>query len=83
MSKESLIITPIPSLIATLLNKEREKGSPLTIDEVENIRDNIDCKALSSSQRSAVDERRGYDDIDPEKVWEEWQEVRKDFFEDK
>jgi hypothetical protein len=31
---EDLIIYPVPSLIAILLNRERAKGSPLTKEEV-------------------------------------------------
>ena len=74
--EEDLIITHVPSLVATLLNKEREKGAPLTQEEVEGIRDNAPCVAMTPEQRKAVDERRQYDDIDPEFAWEEWQTAR-------
>lgn len=71
-----LIITHIPSLVATLLNKERAKGAPLTREEVETIRDEAPAQVLPPEQRAAVDERRQYDDIDPENAWEEWQLAR-------
>jgi hypothetical protein len=76
---DQIIITPVPSLVATLLNRERAKGSPLTQSEVETIRDQIECIAMTPEQRAAVDERRGYMDIDPEQAWEEWQVARLDF----
>ena len=76
--EDRLIITPIPSLVATLLDKEREKGSALTREEVETIRDEAPARALTYEQRAAVDERRGYDDIDPDRVWEDWTIVRID-----
>ena len=74
--EDRLIITHIPSLVATLLNKERAKGSPLTQEEVETIRDDAPAKVLTPEQRAAVDEGRGYDDIDPELAWEDWQVAR-------
>ena len=73
---DRLIITHIPSLVATLLNKERAKGTPLTRQEVETVRDEAPAKVLTPEQRAAVDEGRGYDDIDPERAWEDWQIAR-------
>ena len=73
---DNLIITHIPSLVATLLNKERAKGQPLTRDEVESIRDEAPAQVLTSEQHLAVDEGREYDDIDPENAWEDWQVAR-------
>lgn len=74
--EDDVIITHIPSLVATLLNRERAKGSPLTREEVESIRDSAPCVALTPTQRAAVDARRQYDDIDPELAWEDWQTAR-------
>ena len=73
---DDLIITHIPSLVATLLNKERAKGEPLTREEVETIRDEAPAQVLTPEQRSAVDARREYDDIDPQNAWEDWQIAR-------
>lgn len=42
---DGLIIYPVPSLVATLLNRERTKGSPLTEEEVIQIRDT--CPAIA------------------------------------
>jgi len=74
--EDRLIITHIPSLVATLLNKERAKGAPLTEEEVESIKDEAPARVLTPEQRAAVDKGRGYDDIDPERAWEDWQNAR-------
>ena len=76
--KDDLIITPVPALVAMLLAKEREKGTALTREEVEAITDKAECIAMPRHARKKVDESRGYEDIDPEKAWEQWQIVRKD-----
>ncbi|RWF00442.1 hypothetical protein [Mesorhizobium sp.] len=77
-----LIIYPIPSLVATLLNRETAKGSPLTEDEVIQIRDSCPAIALTQEDARRVDESRGYLDIDRENCWEEWQRVRLELAED-
>jgi len=79
MSDDNVLIIPVPSLVATLLNREREKGAPLTQVEVIEIRDNCPCTAMTSEQLKRVEDRRGYLDIDPELAWEHWQEARLDF----
>jgi len=76
--EDDLIITPVPALVAVLLSKEREKGSPLTREEVEDITDKAVCIAMPRHARKKVEESRGYEDIDPEHAWEQWQQVRKD-----
>ncbi len=76
--KDDLLLTPVPALVAVLLAKEKEKGTPLTKDEVEKIRDQAECIAMPRDVREKVDESRGYQDINPENAWEEWLEVRKE-----
>jgi hypothetical protein len=76
--EDDLIITPVPALVAVLLAKEKEKGAPLTKEEVEEITDKAACIAMPRHAREKVDEARGYDDIDPEQAWEQWQHVRQD-----
>ena len=78
MAKSKLIIFCVPSLVATLLNRERAKGSPLTQEEVLEIRDNAPAIATPEDVVEKVVEERGYKDIDPENVWEEWQKARLD-----
>jgi hypothetical protein len=72
---EKLKLVPIPSLAAILVAAERKKGAPLTKAEVEAIRDKSTVLA-SPVGSPAVDDRRGYEDIDPSKCWEQWQLLR-------
>lgn len=71
-SGEPLVPVPIPALGVLLLNLEKNKGSPLSEQEVLAARDKAACIMLPQSQKRAVDEKRGYEDIDPENVWPEW-----------
>jgi len=77
--QEELVPVPIPALIAILLNQEQEKGTPLTEQEVIEIRDNAVCIMMPISSIKAMEESRGYADLNPEYVWEEWQEARKEY----
>ncbi|AYD01064.1 hypothetical protein [Neorhizobium sp. NCHU2750] len=79
--KEYLVLYPVPSLLAILLNRERAKGSPLTEAEVSEIRDNCETIAVPIDVAREMDEQRGYLDIDPENCWHEWQRTRKDLME--
>ncbi|WP_073975638.1 hypothetical protein [Erythrobacter donghaensis] len=69
----------VPALVAVLLNREREKGAPLTEAEVIAIRDSSEAIAMTREQHLEVIAARGYLDIDPEHAWEAWQDARKDF----
>ena len=77
-SVEQLVPTPIPALVEVLALKEREKGAPLTEEEVIGIRDNAVCMMLPISAAHNMVEARGYSDLDPEFIWEQWQDVRQD-----
>ncbi len=76
-----LIITHVPALVAVLLAKEKEKGEPLTRAEVEAIRDGAACIAMTRDVREELDDSRGYQDIDPEHAWGQWQEIRAELHE--
>ncbi len=67
----------MPSLVALLGSRESEKGSPLTEEEVIEIRDSAHVVMSPVDIYKKVSESRGYDDIDPEFAWEEWKRVRK------
>lgn len=75
---DDLIITPVPALVAVLLAMEREKGVALTREEVEEITHRAECIAMPRHARKKVVEARGYEDIDPEEAWEQWQKVRQE-----
>ena len=78
MTDDNLLIVPVPALVAVLISKEREKGAPLTEEEVLAIRDGAACIVMTHEQYAAVAAERGYDDLDPENVWDEWQVTRRD-----
>ena len=66
----------MPSLVSVLLHHEREKASPLTEDEVIAIRNKSVAVMLRQSAALEISQKRGYDDLDPENCWLEWQRVR-------
>jgi hypothetical protein len=71
-----LIPVFIPALVVLLHHAEGKKGSPLTEQEVLSIRDGGACVMLTVEHAIDLDEKRGYNDIDPERVWEQWREAR-------
>ena len=81
MPDEPLVPVFIPALVALLRFAEDKKGSPLSEEEVLEIRDDGTCVAMSVADAAAMAEARGYDDLDPEYCWEQWQQVRT-FFQD-
>lgn len=78
---EKLFITFIPSLVSVLWAHEKEKGSPLTEQEVLDIRNKATAVALPPESAVAVEESRGYHDIDADNCWEEWQRARVELIE--
>ncbi len=76
MDEKELLIVPVPALVAVLLNAEHEKGAPLIETEVLAIRDNAACIAMPHYAHAKVAAEPGYDDVDPEFVWEDWQQAR-------
>ncbi|OCF84418.1 hypothetical protein AW168_01900 [Nocardia brasiliensis] len=54
------------------LSSEEDKGSDLTEAELLDARDNAPAMMLPLSMRHVMDESRGYRDIDPENLWQEW-----------
>ena len=78
MSEHKLVLTFVPPLITVLLFREKSKGSPLTEQEVLEIRDQAIVIALPKEAALQLAERRGYQDIDPDHCWEQWQRARID-----
>ena len=72
MSEDELVPVFIPNLGVLLLNLERQKGSPLTRDEVISIRDEAIVIMVRRSVAEHMADERGYDDLDPENCWEEF-----------
>lgn len=76
MDEDPLIPVFMPALVVLLTNLEGQKRSPLTEDEVLDIRDRGACVMLPRSTAAKLAATRGYDDIDPESAWQAWQVFR-------
>jgi len=76
MSEEALVPVFIPPLVTILAQQERQKGSPLTEDEVLAIRGKSVVMMMRQSHAEQMAQKRGYRDVDPERCWEQWQQVR-------
>ena len=76
MADPQLIPVFMPALVVLLHHLERKKGSPLTQQEVLEVRDKGICMMMRVEHAIALDEKRGYNDIDPKFAWEQWQEAR-------
>ena len=68
----------VPSLVSLLKAREKAKGEPLTEAEVLEIRDRAIRMSLPLSEAARLAKSRGYDDLDPEECWEEWQRARQE-----
>lgn len=73
---DKLVIQCVPALITILLSVEQKAGFPLSKVQVETIRDQANVMAVSAEAAKAVDERRGYSDLNLASAWEEWQSAR-------
>ncbi len=73
---ERLVIAFMPSLGAWLQRAEKQKGSDLSATEVARIRDGAPAIALHAEQLIALREDRGYEDVDPLRVYESWCEFK-------
>lgn len=73
---DDLVLVFIPALVALLTAAETERERPLTEAELIAIRDEAVTIALARAEAQSMAAARGYDDIDPEHAWEQWQSVR-------
>ena len=64
-----------PPLLA-LLTSEKDKGKKLTQRQVEKIRDDGVCIAMTPEDARKLERARGFADLDPELVWEQWKAFR-------
>lgn len=67
-----MTIVFIPALVAVLTAKETEVERELVKEEVESIRDSATAIRVPIEVARDMVKERGYLDIDPENVWEEW-----------
>jgi hypothetical protein len=70
---EGMSLVFVPSLAALLTHAEELKGAELTRDEVLRIRDNFDNVIVAPSRAvRAMEEQRGYADLDMNDPWNDW-----------
>jgi len=72
------VIAFMPALGAWLQRAEKQTGANLSATEVARIRDGAPAIALRPEQVEALREDRGYDDVDPSRVYESWCEFKSD-----
>jgi hypothetical protein len=68
----------MPALGALLQRAEKQRGTELSATEVVRIRDAAPSIALLLEQAQAMREERGYDDVEPSRVYESWREFKRD-----
>lgn len=71
-----LAVVFMPSLSSLLLASESKAGRRLTRTEVEGITASATCVTMQHHDAQELERSRGYADLDPRKVGEEWQIVR-------
>lgn len=71
-----MAIIYIPSLVGLLVKAEQKKGTLLTKQEVEQIRDSATCISIPDRIAQGMDPTQTYCDIDPATCWEEWASYR-------
>lgn len=73
---DPLCLVFMPALVAILLRAEKDSELALTKEQVLDIRDNATCIKMKLSRAIEMEEKRGYPDLAPEEVWEEWKKAR-------
>lgn len=75
-ASEPMVIVPEPSLLNILVDMEKRKGAPLTIEEVFDARDNCEATVMPRYFKLYKDSERGYIDIDVDNPWDSWTRYR-------
>lgn len=75
---QPLVPVFMPALAPLMIEAEEIKGAPLTEAEVLRIRDHALCVMTPLDVARAMVESRGYEDLDPENCWAEWQALRRE-----
>jgi hypothetical protein len=69
----------VPALVLVLRETELLMGRQLSMPEVLNVRDKCFCSMMPVDDANKIEAKRGHRDINPEQVWEQWQEARDQF----
>ncbi len=62
----------VPALSVLLTAAEQEVGGPLSRSRVEEIAGSGVCMTMKHEEARALTRARGYSDLDPDLVWEQW-----------
>ena len=73
---EGLVLVFMPSLAALLDQAEELAGAPLTEAQVLRIRDAALAVVTPAQVAAAVEQSRGYAEVDAAQPWESWQAIR-------
>jgi hypothetical protein len=77
---EPMVTVFLNPLVMLLAGRERQKGSALTEAEVLEVRDSAACTEMPLSQvekfYASLDAEMPIPRLNPERIWEEWQEAR-------
>jgi hypothetical protein len=73
----ALAFTFMPALAVLLLAAEQKHGRPLTRAEVEQLTADAVGMSVKHEDARALERERGYADLDPRHVWEQWQIFRR------
>lgn len=71
-----LVPVIMPSLVAMLAAMERQQRRPLRASEVSELVAKSPCIAMERAQALALEQSRGYADLEPDLAWEQWQLIR-------
>lgn len=66
----------VPELALVLTWKEKEKGMDLTEKEVLETLGKAVAIMVSIEDKIKLDQARGYRDLDPDNIWQEWCEYK-------
>jgi hypothetical protein len=66
----------VPALRLLLMASAGEAKKPLTRKQVEALRDEGNCITMTPLDAQRLERSRGYADLDPELVWDQWKLVR-------
>jgi len=75
IDEPELVAVFIPALVVLLSPAAERTESPLTEHEVFEIRNDRVCVAMPVKEAVALGEKRGYKDMDPERVRKQWQQA--------
>jgi hypothetical protein len=77
---EPKVVVFLNPLVMLLAGRERQKGSPLTEQEVLEVRDSAQCITMTASQAerfyASLDGQVPFPRLNPDNLWADWQAIR-------